>query len=129
GGHCQYLQRKPDCGARAFHRNPYDGHTLSSQLEQATILMQDCAAAPETVFVDLGYRGVRLHEVMCAAGYNIKWLLRMIAWKGVPFLRAILLCLAKGTMPGRFWSALAASRPGDRLNDSLGVRKLWLLAA
>src|SRR5690606_33252281 len=30
-------------GARAFHRNPYDGHTLSSQLEQATILMQDCA--------------------------------------------------------------------------------------
>jgi len=24
---------------------------------------------------------------------------------------------------------LAASRPGDRLNDSLGVRKLWLLAA
>lgn len=45
-------------GARAFHRNPYDGHTLSSQLEQATILMQDCAAAPETVFVDLGYRGV-----------------------------------------------------------------------
>src|SRR5690606_17908199 len=141
-------------GARAFHRNPYDGHTLSSQLEQATILMQDCAAAPETVFVDLGYRGVdadnpgvrvvhrgkpkrltaqerrqlkrrqaiepiighlkadhrmdrchlkgeygdRLHAVLCAAGYNIKWLLRMIAKKGVPFLRAIFLCLAKGTM-------------------------------
>ena len=172
-------------GARAFHRNPYDGHTLSSQLEQATILMQDCAAAPETVFVDLGYRGVdadnpgvrvvhrgkpkrltaqerrqlkrrqaiepiighlkadhrmdrchlkgeygdRLHAVLCAAGYNIKWLLRMIAKKGVPFLRAIFLCLAKGTMPRRFWPALAASRSGDRLNDSLGVRKLWLLAA
>src|SRR5690606_21771668 len=45
-------------GARAFHRNPYDGHTMNSHLEQATILMQDCAAAPETVFVDLGYRGV-----------------------------------------------------------------------
>jgi len=172
-------------GARAFHRNPYDGHTLSSQLEQATILMQDCAAAPETVFVDLGYRGVDadnpgvrvvhrgkpkrltaqerrqlkrrqaiepiighlkadhrmdrchlkgeygdlLHAVLCAAGYNIKWLLRMIAKKGVPFLGAIFLCLAKGTMPRRFWPALAASRPGDRLNDSLGVRKLWLLAA
>lgn len=172
-------------GARAFHRNPYDGHTLSSQLEQATILMQDCAAAPETVFVDLGYRGVdadnpgvrvvhrgkpkrltaqerrqlkrrqaiepiighlkadhrmdrchlkgeygdRLHAVLCAAGYNIKWLLRMIAKKVVPFLGAIFLCPAKGTMPRRFWPALAASRPGDRLNDSLGVRKLWLLAA
>ena len=172
-------------GARAFHRNPYDGHTLSSQLEQATILMQDCAAAPETVFVDLGYRGVdadnpgvrvvhrgkpkrltaqerrqlkrrqaiepiighlkadhrmdrchlkgeygdRLHAVLCAAGYNIKWLLRMIAKKGVPFLRAIFLRLVKGTMPRRFWPALAASRPGDRLNDSLSVRKVWLLAA
>jgi len=45
-------------GARAFHRNPYDGHTLNEQLEQAAILMQDCAAqAPDTVFVDLGYRG------------------------------------------------------------------------
>src|SRR5690554_2941900 len=181
----EVLGKAQRIGARAFHRNPYDGHTLSSQLEQATILMQDCAAAPETVFVDLGYRGVdadnpgvrvvhrgkpkrltaqerrqlkrrqaiepiighlkadhrmdrchlkgeygdRLHAVLCAAGYNIKWLLRMIAKKGVPFLRAIFLCLAKGTMPRRFWPALAANRPGDRLNDSLGVRKLWLLAA
>ncbi|WP_233574805.1 IS5 family transposase [Pusillimonas sp. NJUB218] len=172
-------------GARAFHRNPYDGHTLSSQLEQASILMQDCAAVPETVFVDLGYRGVdadnpgvrvvhrgkpkrltaqerrqlkrrqaiepiighlkadhrmdrchlkgeygdRLHAVLCAAGYNIKWLLRMIAKKGVPFLRALFLRLVKGTMPRWFWLAFAASRPVERLNDSLGVRKKWLLAA
>ena len=28
----------------------------------------------------------RLHVVRCAAGYNIKWLLRMIAQKGVTFL-------------------------------------------
>ena len=41
-------------GARAFHRNPYDGHTLNEQLEQATILMQDSAQeALSTVFVDL----------------------------------------------------------------------------
>ena len=45
-------------GARAFAGNPYDGHTLAEQLEQATILMQDCAVKPETAFVDLGYRGV-----------------------------------------------------------------------
>ncbi len=45
-------------GARAFHGNPYDGHTLAEQLEQATILMQDSAVKPATVFVDLGYRGV-----------------------------------------------------------------------
>jgi IS5 family transposase len=45
-------------GARAFHGNPYDGHTLSEQLEQAAILMQDKGVKPSRVFVDLGYRGV-----------------------------------------------------------------------
>ena len=30
-----------------------------------------------------GESGDRLHAVLCAAGYNIKWLLRMIAHKGV----------------------------------------------
>lgn len=136
-------------GARAFHGNPYDGHTLNAQLEQAGILMQDRAQQPSTAFVDLGYRGVeaqnpdvrivhrgkskwltpqerhqlkrrqaiepiighlkadhrmerchlkgeqgdRLHAVLCAAGYNLKWLLRMIAKKGVAFLRSIFLRL------------------------------------
>lgn len=41
-------------GARAFHCNPYYGHTLNAQLKQLTFLMQDCASAPSTVFVDLG---------------------------------------------------------------------------
>lgn len=45
-------------GARAFHGNPYDGHTLSEQLEQASILMQDTGVKPTTAIVDLGYRGV-----------------------------------------------------------------------
>jgi IS5 family transposase len=45
-------------GARAFHGNPYDGHTLNEQLEQAGILMQDSGHKPTTAFVDLGYRGV-----------------------------------------------------------------------
>ena len=45
-------------GARAFHGNPYDGHTLNEQLEQATILMQDSQPKPATAFVDLGYRGM-----------------------------------------------------------------------
>ena len=136
-------------GARAFHGNPYDGHTLNEQLEQATILMQDSEAKPATAFVDLGYRGVdaqnpdvhivhrgkakrigeqdrkllrrrqaiepiighlksdhrmdrchlkgeqgdRLHAVLCAAGYNIQWLLRMIVKKGVTFLRRLYLRL------------------------------------
>ena len=136
-------------GARAFHGNPYDGHTLHEQLEQAAILMQDRSTKPTTAFVDLGYRGVdaanpdvhivhrgkakrisaqerkllkrrqavepiighlksdnrmnrchlkgetgdRLHAVLCAAGYNIRWLLRMIIKKGVTFLATLFLCL------------------------------------
>jgi hypothetical protein len=45
-------------GARAFDGNPYDGHTLAEQIEQATILMQDTGVKPNTAWVDLGYRGV-----------------------------------------------------------------------
>ncbi|MFN3298537.1 transposase, partial [Caldimonas sp.] len=40
-----------------------------------------------------GEQGDRLHAVLCAAGYNIKWLLRMITKKGVPFLRSVFLRL------------------------------------
>jgi IS5 family transposase len=143
-------------GARAFHGNPYDGHTLAEQLEQASILMQDSAAKPTTAFVDLGYRGVdaqnpevrivhrgkskrlsaqergllrrrqaiepiighlkvdhrmdrchlkgqtgdRLHAVLCAAGYNIRWLLRMIAKKGIRSLLVLLLRLLRRAEAG-----------------------------
>ena len=40
-------------GAQVFHGNPYDGHTLSTTLEQVTKLVK----SPEHVFVDRGYRG------------------------------------------------------------------------
>jgi IS5 family transposase len=40
-----------------------------------------------------GEQGDRLHAVLCAAGYNIRWLLRMIAKKGVAFLRRLYLRL------------------------------------
>lgn len=40
-----------------------------------------------------GEKGDRLHAVLCAAGYNIKWLLRMIAKKGVPFSKHLFLRL------------------------------------
>lgn len=154
------LQGNLIVGARAFHGNPYDGHTLNEQLEQATILMQDSAVKPVTAFVDLGYRGVdadnpdvhivhrgkakriseqerrqlkrrqaiepiighlksdnrmdrcrlkgeqgdRLHAVLCAAGYNIKWLLRMIARRGVPFLQALFLRLCQATALLPHWA-------------------------
>ena len=168
------LQGNLIVGARAFHGNPYDGHTLNEQLEQATILMQDSALKPATAFVDLGYRGVdadnpdvrivhrgkskriseqetkqlrrrqaiepiighlkadhrmdrchlkgergdKLHAVLCAAGYNIRWLLRMIARKGVPFLRRLYLrlCMVAGVSPNwlqalRSWFMLAPCTP------------------
>ena len=133
-------------GARAFPSNPYDGHTLNEQAEQAAILMRATGMKPKTAYVDLGYRGVdkdildidikhrgkfkrltdeeqkslkrrqaiepiighlkadhrinrchlkgsngdSLHAVLCAAGFNIRWLLRMIAKKGIGlFLRLL----------------------------------------
>ena len=41
-------------GIRSFPGNPYDGHTLDEQLEQAEILT---GVTAKTVSVDLGYRG------------------------------------------------------------------------
>jgi IS5 family transposase len=43
----------------------------------------------------LGEMGDRLHAVLCAAGYNIRWLLRMIAKKGLRALLALLLRLLR----------------------------------
>ena len=48
-----------------------------------------------------GEQGDRLHAVLCAAGYNLRWLLRMIAKKG---LRAVLWLL-----PAQLRSAVRAS--------------------
>ena len=57
-----------------------------------------------------GEMGDRLHAVLCAAGYNIRWLLRMIAKKG---LRALLWLL-----PAELRSAVGAVfRPGDACRD------------
>lgn len=125
-------------GARSFPGNPYDGHTLASQIEQTTVLLQDIGVKPKTAVVDLGYRGVdhlvplqivhrgryktmskqqrqwlkrrqaiepaighvkhdhgmrrcwlkgsegdALHAVLCAAGFNLRWLLRAIARGGI----------------------------------------------
>jgi IS5 family transposase len=68
-----------------------------------------------------GEQGDRLNAVLCAAGYNIKWLLRMIARKGVAFLRGLYLrlCEAAG-MPSNWPMVLrellhVETAPGDRL--------------
>ncbi len=159
-------------GARAFTGNPYDGHTLREQLEQATILMQDTGMAPVTAYVDLGYRGVdadtpgvsikhrgkfksltaqerkllkrrqaiepiighlkadhrmdrchlkdeqgdRLHAVLCAAGYNIRWLLRMIVRKGVHFLHQLYLRLCQAAAISSNWLRILRNLASVTLN-------------
>lgn len=153
-------------GCRAFHHNPYDGHTLNEQIEQATILMQDTGVTPTTAYVDLGYRGVdadnpdlsithrgkaktlskaewkhlkrrqaiepiighlkqdhrmdrchlkgeigdKVHAVLCAAGYNLRWLLRMIVKKGIPFLHALYLRLQQVHAALREWIEMSLCR-------------------
>jgi len=47
-------------GARSMPGNPYDGHTLDEAVEQASILSE---VKPEMVFVDRGYRGVKVDQV------------------------------------------------------------------
>lgn len=41
-------------GSKAFHDNPYDGHTLNEAIEQAERLGD---FATQSIFVDRGYRG------------------------------------------------------------------------
>lgn len=38
-------------GARTFPGNPYDGHVLSAQLEQTTILQEDIGKKPKEAVV------------------------------------------------------------------------------
>jgi IS5 family transposase len=160
-------------GAKAFTGNPYDGHTLREQLEQAAILMQDTGIRPTTAYVDLGYRGVdgdnpgvairhrgrfktlnaqerkllkrrqaiepiighlkadhrmdrchlkgeqgdRLHAVLCAAGYNIRWLLRMIAKKGVAFLWRLYLRLCVAAAGSSNWPRLLRELAVDAFRE------------
>lgn len=158
------LQDNLIVGARSFPGNPYDGHTLAEQLEQASILMEATGIRPKTVYTDLGYRGVdgeipdyalkhrgkykrlsdkerellkkrqaiepiighlksdhgmhrchlkgptgdAIHAVLCAAGFNMKWLLRRIAQKGIrPFFIRLFL--------SRCWRQLTElTRRGER---------------
>lgn len=68
-----------------------------------------------------GSGGDALHAVLCAAGYNIRWLLRMIIKKGL----GLLLCLLQLTGLWAVW---------QKLNESLNQKPLhgssqWLILA
>lgn len=53
-----------------------------------------------------GEQGDRLNAVLCAAGYNIKWLLRMIAKKGVAFMRGLYLRLCEAAGVRSDWASV-----------------------
>ena len=153
----QAVQEALIVDSKALLGNPYDGHTLSEQVEQASILMQALDTKPNKAIVDLGYRGVdkanpdidikhrgkfksltdedkkdlkrrqaiepiighlkadhrlnrchlkgslgdSLHAVLCAAGYNIRWLLRMIVKKGISLFLGLLLSTGLGELGHR----------------------------
>ena len=63
-----------------------------------------------------GEMGDRLHAVLCAAGYNIKWLLRMIAKKGVAF-KFLFLCL----LGHEYWNDV------QRLRNAVVTVRRWLV--
>jgi IS5 family transposase len=58
-----------------------------------------------------GETGDWLHAVLCAAGYNLKWLLRMIAKKGVTFWKHLFLRLLglRHTEDTQAWRGATAS--------------------
>lgn len=60
--------------------------------------------------------------MLCAAGYNIRWLLRMIAKKEVPFLRRLYLRLCQAAALSPNWPRMlrklavhALKEPAPRL--------------
>ena len=169
-------------GARSFTGNPYDGHTLTAQLEQTTNLMQDVGRTPKEVIVDLGYRGVdadnpgvqiihrgkykslttlqrkwlkrrqaieplightksdhgmqrcwlkgelgdALHALSCAAGYNIRWLLRAIAGKAAKDAKAFLLALLELAVGARLRADRAFQEIADAVGLTIEARRCWI---
>jgi IS5 family transposase len=168
-------------GARSFPGNPFDGHTLSNQIEQTTNLLQDIDVKPHTAVVDLGFRGVdadnpgseiihrgkfkkltseqrkwlrrrsavepvighlktdhgmrrcwlkgetgdALHAVLCAVGFNIRWLMRSIVAKGIGPLWQLFLRLIFVTQ----WLVLTAIRPVSYLYQRITLAAPTLRAS
>ena len=77
-----------------------------------------------------GETGDRLHALLCAAGYNIKWLLRMIARRGLAFLGSALPCLRRASSQGPLWLATlvqgtlgaARARPSPWTSPAIALR-------
>jgi len=60
-----------------------------------------------------GSNGDSLHAVLCAAGFNIRWLLRMIAKKGIGFFCASYRPAVWGTLANNCERFLSTNRPNQ----------------
>jgi IS5 family transposase len=68
-----------------------------------------------------GLVGDSLHAVLCAAGYNISWLLRMIVKKGL----GLLICLLQASGLAGLFEKLAEIFGRNRMQNS---DQRWVLA-
>ncbi|MDR4126429.1 transposase [Yanghanlia caeni] len=76
-----------------------------------------------------GEHGDQMHAVLCAAGYNIKWLLRKIAKKGMSFLRRLFLRLKKAVLTTQSRRGLIVKSLENHRDRSWVIRPQWRLAA
>lgn len=58
-----------------------------------------------------GEEGDALHAVLCAAGYNIRWLLRMIVKKGLGLLLRLLQAAGLAALLAKLAEISSRSRP------------------
>lgn len=120
-------------GARSFAGNPYDGHTLSEQLEQARILLEDVEAVPHTAYADLGFRGVDDELGAVDLIHRGKWKMltkqQREALKRRQAIEPVIGHMKQDNGLGRCWLKGAE---GDALNAVLaaaGYNIRWLLRA
>jgi IS5 family transposase len=105
-------------GARALHRNPYDGHTLRGALAQASALSG--RELKGDVFVDLGYRG---HDyegpaMVRVVGRNLKGIPKALA-RWMKRRAAIEPTIGHLKNDGRLGRNFLLGKLGDKLNALL----------
>ncbi len=116
-------------GARRFPGHPYDGDTLSEQLEQASALMQDVAARPQVAIVDLGDRGREVAGVRILHRGKAKSLTRR-QWRWIKRRQAVEPVIGHLKQEHRLDRCWLKGAQGDALNAigaAAGYNLRWLM--
>lgn len=113
----------------ASRGNPYDGDALAEQLEQARTLMQDTGAHPETVIVDLGYRGREVEGIQILHRGKAKSLTRR-QWHWIKRRQAVEPVIGHLKQEHRLDRCWLKGAQGDALNAigaAAGYNIRWLI--